>query len=1467
MADPNLQNKKRQGLDQTWKEAYQDVNKTAASIRDLNEDFADFVQNYYNFSDARRERFLDLLKGLDDVSDHWKEINDWIKENTDSVDDYVGSLSEIRDIFRDVSDTLGGTRRQISDTFSLVRKVENIARDAVDVMKIEGGLTERDLTRQIKKSQILSSQLQIRVKSLAPEFDIEGSLENQQDILNKAREKQQAALKDLEKEVRRYDKIGDFPGKQSILKSLNEEIKLRNLNLTLLSNEYIAASRELPNRLKERKGLWREQRTGAGENGVAVQKIDLASKALKTVGLKDQAADLEEAYGEWVTDRVDAEEKVKLAEHRLASVAAEIGKLKEDLKNTKLDILGDTLTEKATNVFKSEGGEQFIKDLERLQDLENLDLGNLGIDGKNIPDEQLQAFLDEYEILEAKLRNTKELGKLTPEQLKSVKEYGLQWKALGSEVDKAKEAVDKAKENKDIVFGVKFNTKLEDLKESFKSLDGIKKLLGTIAFLLAGLMWKQLLKFDEEAVKTKRVIGQWADASALANTKFVTGTEVLKTMRDLGEQFYINPVQVFSPEELGRISQAQKLTGMTAQAAGNLAVQSKITGKNADTYRDSIADGAYQARLVNRQALNLSAVQNDVLTTSRAIALSYGKNTEGLARAAGAAAALGTNLQGVEDIAKNLMNFESSIEAEMQAQLLTGMQLNLAKAREYALNNDLEGVAREVGRQGMDAAKFSHMNYIQQENMAKALGMSREQMSKMLIMQEISKGLTAEEIANRTGMKRQDVEALSAQEKWQTMKQRFLESLVPLLEPVLQLTTDILIPVTKFVLGPISWLIGQISRLGGLIKEDNKTLRGIIGLIAIAIPAAVFRLGAFGKMFRGIFVGVGKIGKGIAGWVTNLISARKAAAATDVVFDKSINRWRNIKTGRIAKTPVAPQSVGLGEVQRDYAGRTAKQRLRDVRKLERTKTINPKGAAATSKATTSMGSTVSKLGKNIGKIAIGAAAAVMIAGAVFILAKAAQEFMKVSWGAMAKAGVALLGLVAAVVAVGAIMSSGIGTVMILAGAAAMAIMAGAVGILGLALKQFEGLNWETLGKLPVAMLSLAAAGALALVAGPALALAAPMLLVGSTALILASIPLTVAGTTLTAASKKLVKAGAYIKVAFENFSGITFTAPDLSGLKKFSSDLRDVDIPVRTARRLAKALTVLSGIPAGIAINVPDLSNLRRFSEDLQNVNVPVRTVRRVATALRNLAGLPAVHIIIPDLSNLRRFSEDLENVNIPTRIVRRVAAAFRNLANLPAVHVSVPDITGLRKFSEDLENVNISSKTVRKITKAFRKLGNLDAGQSTGRTVARLEKLASLNTGLDATATALIKVGSAVGNLASNLEGLDMTKLAKISRRFLGLSRIAPVNLRANLRVPEQTENTGESLGKSRENIETAVREVTVKQVESRASAQRVSVDQKTADLSKIEKKLDNVITAIKNSTPKDWNWLEFNRTQAANM
>ena len=86
------------------------------------------------------------------------------------------------------------------------------------------------------------------------------------------------------------------------------------------------------------------------------------------------------------------------------------------------------------------------------------------------------------------------------------------------------------------------------------------------------------------------------------------------------------------------------------------------------------------------------------------------------------------------------------------------------------------------------------------------------------------------------------------------------------------------------------------------------------------------------------------------------------------------------------------------------------------------------------------------------KALAGAAALLIIAAALWVTAKALQEFGKVSWGAMAKAGVALLGLVLVLAAIGAIMMSGVGAVAILAGAGAMLIMAAALLVLGVAIQ-------------------------------------------------------------------------------------------------------------------------------------------------------------------------------------------------------------------------------------------------------------------------------------------------------------------------------------------------------------------------------------------------------------------------------
>ena len=72
-------------------------------------------------------------------------------------------------------------------------------------------------------------------------------------------------------------------------------------------------------------------------------------------------------------------------------------------------------------------------------------------------------------------------------------------------------------------------------------------------------------------------------------------------------------------------------------------------------------------------------------------------------------------LSKVDDIAGSLLNFESSIKDELAAELLIGKNINLEKARQAALNNDLETVATEIAKQAGSAAEFGEMNRIQQD--------------------------------------------------------------------------------------------------------------------------------------------------------------------------------------------------------------------------------------------------------------------------------------------------------------------------------------------------------------------------------------------------------------------------------------------------------------------------------------------------------------------------------------------------------------------------------------------------------------------------------------------------------------------------------------------------------------------------------------------------------------------------------
>jgi len=170
-----------------------------------------------------------------------------------------------------------------------------------------------------------------------------------------------------------------------------------------------------------------------------------------------------------------------------------------------------------------------------------------------------------------------------------------------------------------------------------------------------------------------------------------------------------------------------------AELAEGLAVTTDLTREGASAMLGSVASFAKMNKVAPKK------VMEDLANSAETLAKYSDGTAEGMARAAVHAAKLGLNLNKVGSVADNLLDLETSIAAEFEAEVLTGKDLNLDRARQLALNNDLEGVMNEIVNQVGSEAEFQKMNAIERESLAKAVGMSTEDLAKVM-----SKGAGAE---------------------------------------------------------------------------------------------------------------------------------------------------------------------------------------------------------------------------------------------------------------------------------------------------------------------------------------------------------------------------------------------------------------------------------------------------------------------------------------------------------------------------------------------------------------------------------------------------------------------------------------------------------------------------------------------------------------------------------------------------
>ena len=260
-------------------------------------------------------------------------------------------------------------------------------------------------------------------------------------------------------------------------------------------------------------------------------------------------------------------------------------------------------------------------------------------------------------------------------------------------------------------------------------------------------------------------------------------------------------------------------------------------------------------------SLNSKQLLNDISNTSKGLLATFAKNPSKLAEAAFEAKKLGSNIKEVESISSSLLNIESSIASEFEAEVMTGKQLNLERARYYALTNDIAGVSKELVNQGIDLNAWSGMNVIQQESMAKAMGMSREQMGSMLIEQtaltklgsvdgknaqekynnlvrihgveKAQKMLGDEDLANQ-------LQSTSTQERFLALTEKLKETFISIAGPIMDIVSP-LMDLVSFVLTPISQGFQGIKAIIDSIISPTESLSETLAKMG---PLTAFIAGA-----------------------------------------------------------------------------------------------------------------------------------------------------------------------------------------------------------------------------------------------------------------------------------------------------------------------------------------------------------------------------------------------------------------------------------------------------------------------------------------------------------------------------------------------------------------------------------------------------------------------------------------------
>jgi hypothetical protein len=334
-----------------------------------------------------------------------------------------------------------------------------------------------------------------------------------------------------------------------------------------------------------------------------------------------------------------------------------------------------------------------------------------------------------------------------------------------------------------------------------------RNILDPIVLIKAGLDYSQQLAELQRGLGLSNVEARnlRAEASSIASETgniAVQSKDVLKAINELNQQFGAAASNL-RDDIVSEMAKLGKLTNLSAEAQGRFAMFANISGKNAAVITKETRRAVVNAEQERGLRVDINKTLDEAGKITGQIAAQLDGNVTKIASAITVAKQFGMTLEGVAKAGAQLLNFEESISNELEAELLIGKQINLERARLAALTGDYETLTKEINKNIGDFGDFTKMNVLQQNALAKSVGMTSDELSDVLLKNENIEALAQKaRLAGDDDLAKQ-LEARSAQEKFldlvDKLKGLFVDIVGGPLSGILNLFADILSTVGKVV--------------------------------------------------------------------------------------------------------------------------------------------------------------------------------------------------------------------------------------------------------------------------------------------------------------------------------------------------------------------------------------------------------------------------------------------------------------------------------------------------------------------------------------------------------------------------------------------------------------------------------------------------------------------------------------------